>query len=99
MENFAEDATLLGQLRDYLWQNAILVSKVATGKSEEGVKFADYFDYNEALKKIPSHRALALFRGRNESILQLQLLENPAMLQNHLSRASSATAKPKWPFM
>jgi len=80
MENFAEDASLLGELRDYLWENAILVSKMAEDKAEEGAKFADYFDYAEALKAIPSHRALALFRGRNEHILQLTLQENAAAL-------------------
>ncbi len=80
MENFAEDASLLGELRDYLWENAILVSKMAEGKAEEGAKFTDYFDYAEAIKAIPSHRALALFRGRNENILQLTLQENAAAL-------------------
>ncbi len=76
MERFAEDATLLGQLRGYLWDNGVLVSTVAKGKEAEGEKFADYFEYNEALNKMPSHRALALFRGRNEGVLQLNLLEN-----------------------
>ncbi len=73
MEQFAEEADLLQQLRDYLWQNGIIESKVVEGKQNEGEKFADYFEYNEALNKIPSHRALALFRGRNENILQMSL--------------------------
>ncbi|MCP5459649.1 MAG: RNA-binding transcriptional accessory protein [Gammaproteobacteria bacterium] len=73
METFAEDATLLGELRDYIWQNAVLRSQVAEGKNEEGAKFADYFDYREPLNKVPSHRALALFRGRNEGVLQMTL--------------------------
>lgn len=73
MEQFAEEADLLQGLRDYLWQNGIIESKVIEGKESEGEKFADYFEYNEALNKIPSHRALALFRGRNENILQMSL--------------------------
>lgn len=73
MEQFAEEADLLQGLRDYLWQNGIIESKVIEGKEGEGEKFADYFEYSEALNKIPSHRALALFRGRNENILQMSL--------------------------
>lgn len=73
MEQFAEEADLLQRLRDYLWQNGIIESKVIEGKQSEGEKFADYFEYSEALNKIPSHRALALFRGRNENILQMSL--------------------------
>ncbi|WP_320416060.1 Tex family protein [Candidatus Venteria ishoeyi] len=76
MEQFAEDAALLGEIRDYLWSEAVMVSNVASGKETEGQKFADYFDYHEALHKIPSHRALALFRGRNETVLQLNLQES-----------------------
>uniref|UniRef100_UPI0036DE577C Tex family protein n=1 Tax=Photorhabdus sp. RM322S TaxID=3342825 RepID=UPI0036DE577C len=77
MERFAEDATLLAKVRDYLWKNAHLVAKVATGKEEEGAKFRDYFDYHEPIAQVPSHRALAMFRGRNESILQLSLNADP----------------------
>lgn len=73
MEQFAEDAELLGQLREHLQENGQLVSKVVTGKEEAGAKFRDYFDYREAIKAIPSHRGLALFRGRKEEILQLAL--------------------------
>ena len=73
MEEFAEDAELLARLREYLWGNAVLHSQLVEGKAEEGAKFRDYFDYREALRQIPSHRALALFRGRNEGILQLTL--------------------------
>ena len=74
MERFAEQADLLGALRDYLWQNAVLKSAVAPGKQESGAKFADYFDYREPIKGVPSHRALALFRGRNEEVLHLSLV-------------------------
>jgi uncharacterized protein len=74
MERFAEDAELLGALREQLWESGVLVSTVAEGKAEEGAKFSDYFDYREAIRAIPSHRALALFRGRNENVLTLKLL-------------------------
>ncbi|MDH5426349.1 MAG: RNA-binding transcriptional accessory protein [Gammaproteobacteria bacterium] len=73
MEQFAEEASLLGELREYLWQGGIVYSSVVKGKEAEGEKFADYFDFSEAIEKIPSHRALALFRGRNEGILSLNL--------------------------
>ncbi len=79
MEVFAEDAELLGQLRDYLWHNAHLSSTVVEGKAGQGVKYADYFEYAEPIRKVPSHRALALFRGRNEGVLSLDLvLASPA---------------------
>ncbi|MBD3670638.1 MAG: RNA-binding transcriptional accessory protein [Gammaproteobacteria bacterium] len=74
MEEFAEDAELVGSLRDYLWQHGKLESKVITGKEQDGAKFADYFDFAEEIKKIPSHRALAMFRGRNEGVLGLNLI-------------------------
>ncbi|PHM62563.1 Tex family protein [Xenorhabdus ishibashii] len=77
MERFAEDATLLAKVREYLWKNAHLVSRVIEGKEEEGAKFSDYFDHHEAIAIIPSHRALAMFRGRNEGILQLSLNADP----------------------
>lgn len=73
LEQFAENAELIGALRDYLWGRGTLSSKVAKGKEEIGVKFSDYFAYHELIKKIPSHRALALFRGRNEDILHIAL--------------------------
>ena len=73
MERFAEDAGLLAKVRDYLSKNALIVSKVIEDKETEGAKFQDYFDHQELLKNVPSHRALAMFRGRNESILQLSL--------------------------
>lgn len=73
MEEFAEDAELVGKLRDYLWEHGVLASKVADGKQQEGAKFADYFDFAETIRTIPSHRALALFRGRKEGVLNLEL--------------------------
>ncbi|MFI8417318.1 Tex family protein [Serratia sp. NPDC078593] len=77
MERFAEDAALLAKVRDYLWKNAHLVAKVVEGKEQEGAKFRDYFDHHEPLSHVPSHRALAMFRGRNEGILQLALNADP----------------------
>ncbi len=71
MENFSEDAELLGRLRDYLWEHASLESKVVEGKEQEGAKFSDYFEGRESLKTLPSHRVLAQLRGRNEGILHI----------------------------
>jgi len=73
VERMAEDADLLGHLRDHLWSSGLLVSKMADGMAEKGAKFSDYFDYREKIAEIPSHRALALFRGRNENVLLLKL--------------------------
>ena len=73
MEQFAEDAALVGELRDHLRENGWVVSRMEAGKEEAGAKFRDYFDYREPIKAIPSHRALALFRGRKEEMLQLAL--------------------------
>ena len=73
MEQFAEDAELIGRLRDYVRENGELSSSLVAGKERDGAKFSDYFEYSEALQKIPSHRALALFRGRNEGVLSLNL--------------------------
>lgn len=73
MERFAEDAELLGQLRVHVQEQGVVVAKVAEGKEEAGAKFRDYFDYSEPLAKVPSHRALALFRGRTEEVLRVSL--------------------------
>lgn len=73
MEQFSEDAELLGRLRTFLTDNAVLTSKLVEGKENDGAKFSDYFDHKEALKSTPSHRALAIFRGRNEGILQASI--------------------------
>jgi len=74
MERFAEDAELLGELRGFIWQQGQLKVTVIKGKENEGAKFRDYFDYIEPLKKVPSHRALAILRGRNEGILAYTLI-------------------------
>ena len=73
MERFSEDAELLGQLRELLWNDGILSSRGVAGKEEEGAKFRDYFEHDEPLKSVPSHRALAIFRGRNEGVLQASI--------------------------
>jgi uncharacterized protein len=73
MEQFAEDAELLANLRAHLQTNAVLVSLLAEGKEEAAAKFRDYFDYQEALRNVPPHRALALFRGRKEDMLKVSL--------------------------
>ncbi|MDY7573394.1 Tex family protein [Actimicrobium sp. CCI2.3] len=84
MERFAEDATLLQALREYLTEHGIVESKVIDGQQDAGAKFSDYFDYSETLGTIPSHRALALFRGRREEMLTIVL------------RLDTETEKPKW---
>jgi protein Tex len=73
MERFAEDADLLAKLRGFLKDNATLSARVVAGKENEGAKFSDYFEHDEPLNKVPSHRALAIFRGRNEGILSASL--------------------------
>jgi uncharacterized protein len=84
MERFAEDAALLQSLREYVQDHGVVESKVVEGKQEEGEKFADYFDYSEPLSSVPSHRALALMRGRREGVLDVVL------------RLDTEEEKPKW---
>ncbi|WP_426113938.1 Tex family protein [Massilia sp. PWRC2] len=84
MERFAEDATLLAALREYVREHGVVQSKVVEGKQDEGEKFADYFDYAENLATLPSHRALALLRGRREGVLDVIL------------RLDTEVEKPKW---
>lgn len=78
MERFAEDADLIGVLRDQMWSNGVMSSTVRSGKKTEGEKFKDYFDFSEPLTKLPSHRILAMFRGEKEDILDLQILPESA---------------------
>ena len=73
MERFAEDAGLLEKLRTFLKQEAVLSARLVAGKEEEGAKFRDYFAHDELLRSVPSHRALAIFRGRNEGVLSAAL--------------------------
>ncbi|MGI5122511.1 Tex family protein [Marinactinospora thermotolerans] len=73
VERFAEDADLIGTLRERMWSRGRLVARVREGKEEAGAKFADYFDFAEPFTKLPSHRILAMFRGEKEEILDLTL--------------------------
>lgn len=73
VERFAEDADLIGALREQMWGNGIVVSRLREGKKEAGAKFADYFEFSEPLVKLPSHRVLALFRGEKEEVLDLSI--------------------------
>jgi uncharacterized protein len=84
MERFAEDATLLQALRECVREHAVVDSKVVKGKQDEGEKFADYFAYSETIGTIPSHRALALLRGRREGVLDVTM------------RLDTELEKPKW---
>jgi uncharacterized protein len=73
MERAAEDPELAGALREALWQRGMLKSRVLPGQESAGAKFSDYFEHAEPIGRIPSHRALALFRGRNQGVLSLEL--------------------------
>ncbi|WP_199749120.1 Tex family protein [Amycolatopsis sp. WAC 01376] len=73
VERFAEDADLIGELREKMWSQGRLASKVRDGKAEEGAKFSDYFEFSEPYSKLPSHRILAMFRGEKEEILDLTM--------------------------
>ena len=77
MEQFAENAELIGALREKLWAEGELHAQVIEGKEGEGEKYKDYFDHREAIRAMPSHRALAVLRGRNEGVLQLALKYQP----------------------
>ncbi len=77
MEQFAEDAELIGVLREKLWNEAEVHAQVIAGQEAAGEKFADYFDHREPVRAMPSHRALAVLRGRNEGILQTALKYQP----------------------
>ena len=77
MEQFAEDAALIGRLREKLWNEAEIHAQVVAGEEEKGEKFKDYFDHREAVRTMPSHRALAVLRGRNEGVLHIALKYQP----------------------
>jgi protein Tex len=77
VERFAEDADLIGALREQMWTGGLMAASVRHGKKTEGEKFKDYFDFSEPLTKLPSHRILAMFRGEKEEILDLQVLPEP----------------------
>ena len=108
MERFAEDARLLDKLRRYLLEHAMISSRVVEGKETEGAKFRDWFDFRESIATAPSHRVLAMLRGRNEDVLRLSLktageLEDPpraspceAMVAGHFGIADKGRAADKW---
>ncbi|RQW29239.1 RNA-binding transcriptional accessory protein [Rhodobacteraceae bacterium CH30] len=108
IERFAEDAALLGVLRDKLWQEGELTGSVVAGKESEGAKFSDYFAHREPIRSTPSHRALALLRGRNEGILTLSLKYQPdetpitersayeLLIARHFAVADQGRAADKW---
>lgn len=107
-EQFGETAELLGKLRDYLHNQGVVSSAVVEGKeNEEGEKFRDYYDYAETIKTVPSHRALALFRGRNAGVLTIKLglgeeldaqVPHPgeAMIARHFGIANQNRPADKW---
>lgn len=86
-ERFSEDANLLQKLRNHILKQAHLTSKVLKGKEQEAIKFRDYFDHSEKLKTVPSHRMLAMLRGRNEGFLQLKIDVDPSQDKNAVSSA------------
>lgn len=107
MEKFSEDAALLGKLRDFLQEEGKVSARLVEGKEAEGAKFRDYFEYDEALKDIPSHRALAIFRGRNEGVLSIAItvgeeqdrtVTHPceAMIARHWEISDEGRAADKW---
>ncbi|TGD75717.1 RNA-binding transcriptional accessory protein [Mangrovimicrobium sediminis] len=107
MENFAEDADLLARLRSFLAENALLAARVTEGMENDGAKFRDYFEHTEALSGVPSHRALAMFRGRREGVLNLSLVmhaeESPtethpceAMVAQHVGIEDCGRAADGW---
>src|SRR5690348_178422 len=84
MESIAEDAHLVGELRDWLWAQGQIRARVVEGKENEGAKFRDYFDHVEPIGKIPSHRLLALMRARNEGVIELELAPAADSEQGHV---------------
>jgi uncharacterized protein len=87
IERFAEDADLIGALREQMWSRGRLLSQVRTGKQEAGAKFSDYFAFSEPLTRLPSHRILAVFRGEREEILDVALEpEEPSRLEAQVAR-------------
>jgi protein Tex len=74
VERFAEDADLIGRLREQMWSDGLMAATVRKGKKTEGEKFKDYFEFSQSLSKLPSHRILAMFRGEKEEVLELQIM-------------------------
>ncbi|PWK82104.1 Tex family protein [Fulvimonas soli] len=93
MEAIAEDAALVGELRDWLWEKGQIRARVIEGKENEGAKFRDYFDHVEPIARIPSHRLLALMRARNEGVLELELVPALDAEQGHLEAEGRVAAR------
>jgi uncharacterized protein len=95
-EQWAEDAALLTHMREWLWQDGVFQSKLASGQNEndaDTAKFRDYFDYQEPINKVPSHRALAVFRGRSLNLLDAKLVLNEALEPGEPSIAEGFIAR------
>lgn len=86
-ERFSEDANLLQKLRNHILQRAHITSKLIKGQDQAAIKFRDYFDHNEKIKTVPSHRMLAMLRGRNEGFLQLKIDVDPGQESSSVSNA------------
>jgi len=109
MEKFAEDAQLLQKIRTFLSTHSYITAKVVSGKEQAAQKYKDYFDFNESINKIPSHRILALFRGRNEGFLHVSIkssqkevlddsVNSPCIdiIAEHFSIPMEGTTASKW---
>ncbi|MDI1259162.1 Tex family protein [Aquabacterium sp.] len=95
-ERWAEDATLIGKMRDWLWEEGLFKSKLMDGKDEQNPdisKFRDYFDYDEPIRTVPSHRALAVFRGRTLEFLDAKLLLDEEIVPGQPSIAEGRIAR------
>lgn len=108
MEQFAEDAELIGRLREKLWREGEIRATVLAGQESAGAKFTDYFDHREAISRMPGHRALAVLRGRNEGVLALHLQYQPddtpitepsiyeQLIAEHFNLLDQGRAADKW---
>ena len=95
-ERWAEDAQLIGKLREWLWEEGLFQSKLMEGKDENNpdiAKFRDYFDYSEAIKTVPSHRALAVFRGRTQEFLDAKLVLDEELVPGQPGLAEGRIAR------
>ena len=92
VERFAEDADLIGSLREQVWSSGRLTSRSRDGKSEAGAKFGDYFDFGETLTKLLSHRILALFRGEKEEVLDLAIEPESTRLRRPAAAPTSCAS-------
>jgi uncharacterized protein len=107
MERFAEDANLINKVRTFLKQEGTLSVRLVPGKEQEGAKFSDYFEHDEALKTVPSHRALAILRGRNEGVLSFSIITGDpadkttsspceAMIADHFNLKNEGRPADRW---